>query len=57
MSAMDTRQSNSQMAGATKKVARMFYMNSQRKNLRPNHSLNRIHCGMQLKARHFILGL
>jgi hypothetical protein len=25
--------------------------------LRPNHSLNRTHCGMQLKARHLILGL
>jgi hypothetical protein len=25
--------------------------------LRPNHSLNRTHCGMRLKARHFILGL
>ncbi len=24
--------------------------------LRPNHSLNRTHCGMRLKARHFILG-
>jgi hypothetical protein len=24
---------------------------------RPNHSLNRTHCGMRLKARHFILGL
>ena len=23
----------------------------------PNHSLNRTHCGMRLKARHFILGL
>jgi hypothetical protein len=23
----------------------------------PNHSLNRTHCGMWLKARHFILGL
>ena len=27
------------------------------KTLRPNHSLNRTHCGMRLKARHFILGL
>ena len=25
--------------------------------LTPNHSLNRTHCGMGLKARHFILGL
>jgi hypothetical protein len=25
--------------------------------LRPIHSLNRTHCGMRLKARHFILGL
>jgi hypothetical protein len=25
--------------------------------LRPNHSLNRTHCGMRLKALHFILGL
>ena len=25
--------------------------------LRPNHSLNRTHCGMRPKARHFILGL
>ena len=24
---------------------------------RPNHSLNRTHCGMRLKPRHFILGL
>jgi N-acetylglutamate synthase-like GNAT family acetyltransferase len=23
----------------------------------PNHSLNRTHCGMRPKARHFILGL
>jgi len=23
----------------------------------PNHSLNRTHCGMRLKALHFILGL
>ena len=27
------------------------------KTLRPNHSLNRTHCGMRPKARHFILGL
>ena len=27
------------------------------KTLLPNHSLNRTHCGMRLKARHFILGL
>ncbi len=25
--------------------------------VRPNHSLNRTHCGMRLKALHFILGL
>ena len=25
--------------------------------LTPNHSLNRTHCGMRLKALHFILGL
>ena len=27
-----------------------------RTRLRPNHSLNRTHCGVRLKARHFILG-
>ncbi len=27
------------------------------KEVRPNHSLNRTHCGMRPKARHFILGL
>ena len=26
-------------------------------NMLPNHSLNRTHCSMRLKARHFILGL
>jgi len=25
-------------------------------NALPNNSLNRTHCGMQLKARHFIMG-
>jgi len=25
-------------------------------NALPNHSLNRTHCGVRLKARHFILG-
>ena len=28
-----------------------------RPQMRPNRSLNRTHCGMRLKARHFILGL
>ncbi len=28
-----------------------------RPSVRPNRSLNRTHCGMRLKARHFILGL
>ena len=28
-----------------------------RSKLTPNHSLNRTHCGMRPKARHFILGL
>ena len=32
-------------------------MPSQGQKLPPNHSLNRTHCGMRLKALHFILGL
>ena len=30
---------------------------SARWRTRPNYSLNWTHCGMRLKARHFILGL
>jgi hypothetical protein len=26
------------------------------REMRPNHSLNRTHCGVRQKARHFILG-
>ncbi len=35
----------------------MGNLSLQRCSVRPNHSLNRTHCGMRLKARHFILGL
>ncbi len=30
---------------------------TQHRAVPPNHSLNRTHCGMRPKARHFILGL
>ena len=59
--ATNTRRGQSRSARLARQTQALFNrvmsLPANAANALPNHSLNRTHCGMRLKARHFILGL